>query len=136
MEHAVMLDLVPNPCFFNIDGKLFLGTSGENVQDILVHTKLNDTIKIMKKQMKLRHMCPTAPDTLRSYPFEDEDPFFLKRTPNVYFAGNQKEFKTDVVEKKEFCMRLITIPKFSQSRSIVLLDTETLEAFQVCLAQN
>jgi DNA polymerase delta subunit 2 len=136
MAFATMLELASNPCFLTIEGKQFLGTSGENVKDALLYSKLGDPIKIMKKQMRWRHICPTAPDTLRSYPFESEDPFILKNTPNVYFIGNQKEYSTEVVEKKGICLRLISIPKFSLTRSIVLLDAETLETFQVCLAQN
>lgn len=26
-------------------------------------------IDVMEKTLEMRHMCPTAPDTLRSYPF-------------------------------------------------------------------
>jgi len=61
----------------------------------------------------MRHLCPTAPDTLRIYPFKESDPFIVApsqsqsnlnledeamehsadtdlytQVPNVYFVGN------------------------------------------------
>ena len=32
-----------------------------------------------------------------SYPYYDKDPFIIKECPHVYFAGNQPEFKHDIV---------------------------------------
>jgi DNA polymerase delta subunit 2 len=38
--------------------------------------------------LEMRHLCPTAPDTLRAYPQLDDDPFVIEEAPHVYFAGN------------------------------------------------
>ena len=113
-----------------------MGTSGENVNAVMAHSKLESPLEIMKRQLKWRHICPTAPDTLRSYPFEDDDPFVLTNCPNVYFVGGQKEFMTDVVQSPNIIVRLIAVPKFALTRSLALLDIDTLEAFHICLAQK
>ncbi len=46
--------------------------------------------------LRWRHLSPTAPDTLASYPFYESDPFIIASTPHVLFAGNQPEFATKV----------------------------------------
>ena len=51
-----------------------------------------DALDAMQMTLELRHICPTAPDTLRSYPQVDTDPFVLEESPHIYFAGNQEAF--------------------------------------------
>lgn len=48
-------------------------------------------LDILKKTLEWGHLCPTAPDTLPSYPFAERDPYHLCDTnmPNILFAGNQ-----------------------------------------------
>ena len=36
-------------------------------------------IEKMKDTLNMRHLCPTAPDTLRVYPFKDRDPFVISQ---------------------------------------------------------
>lgn len=43
--------------------------------------------------MYWRHMAPSAPDTLWSYPFQDNDPFIIEKSPHVYYIGNQPQFE-------------------------------------------
>jgi len=31
----------------------------------------------IKQTLEMRHLCPTAPDTLRVYPFKESDPFVI-----------------------------------------------------------
>lgn len=31
----------------------------------------------IKQTLEMRHLCPTAPDTLRTFPFKDSDPFVI-----------------------------------------------------------
>ena len=77
--------------------------------------------------MKIRHMFPTCPDTLRSYPFVHEDPFVISELPNIYFAGNQPNYETmfKKMSSTSVC-RLIAVPSFRRSKSIVLVDLTTL----------
>lgn len=56
----------------------------------------------------------------------------LKDCPHVYFAGNQPEFGTRVIEGPEGQVtRLISVPSFADKKELVVLDTETLEVNRV-----
>lgn len=73
-------------------------------------------------------MCPTAPDTLRVYPFKNSDPFVItqkndldlnecedsqlidkkddndllySQVPHVYFAGNMQEYQQELIWREE-----------------------------------
>lgn len=87
-----------NPHDFTLGGASFLGTSGQGVDDVFRFSGLTDRLEIAVKTLQWGHTFPTAPDTLPCFPFFDRDPFVIERTPHVYFAGNQPEFMTKVVE--------------------------------------
>ncbi|KAK2748325.1 hypothetical protein FQN57_000983 [Myotisia sp. PD_48] len=138
-------DSVTNPWEGDIEGWRFWGCSGQNVEDVLRYVDLEgeaseeedqeqlDDARLGLMDSMLRWRCgvPTAPDTLWCYPFQDKDPFVLQACPHVFFAGNQPEFKTALVEGNEddpdTTVRLLAIPRFSTTGQVVLLDTETLE---------
>lgn len=73
------------------------------------------------------------------YPFQSHDPFTLQSCPHVFFAGNQPYFKTAIVESgtsssssdiddgRGSHVRILTLPKFSETGEIVLIDSETLD---------
>ena len=45
-------------------------------------------VDIMEVNLAQRHVCPTCPDTLRSYSITKYDPFIVHSAPHVYFCGN------------------------------------------------
>lgn len=52
----------------------------------------------------------------------------MKTCPHLYFVGCQPHFSTKVIHGPEGQnVRLITVPSFSESKEIVLVDMETLE---------
>uniref|UniRef100_A0A7S1TJ81 DNA polymerase alpha subunit B n=1 Tax=Compsopogon caeruleus TaxID=31354 RepID=A0A7S1TJ81_9RHOD len=66
----------PNPYEAMIGGRRFLGTGGQNVEDFLRY--VNDRrdsegaekiLSVLEEMIRSRHLAPTAPDTLASYPF-------------------------------------------------------------------
>jgi DNA polymerase delta subunit 2 len=134
-DNTEKLELVTNPCTFQLNGKTILGISGMSIIDIMEHSDKKDAIEIMKEQLEWRHICPTAPDTLRTYPFEETDPFVLKESPNVFFAGNQSKFDTTIISHNDIAIRFISIPRFVDTQKIAVLDIETLEAFELDLSQ-
>lgn len=78
-----------NPHEFTINGVNFLGSSGQNIKDMRMYAdELKDPVEILDMTLKMRHMCPTCPDTLRAYPFVTEDPFIINEMPHIYFSGN------------------------------------------------
>lgn len=42
----------------------FLGTSGQNVSDIFRYSSMEDHLEILEWTLRVRHISPTAPDTL------------------------------------------------------------------------
>jgi DNA polymerase delta subunit 2 len=78
--------------------------------------------------MMLRWRCvaPTAPDTLWCYPFQDEDPLLLTECPHIYIAGCQKKFGKKIIQDdKGQKVLLVSVPRFSDTGKIVLVDLET-----------
>jgi DNA polymerase delta subunit 2 len=83
--------------FLLIDQYRLLGTSGQNIDDIYKYVDTVDRIKMAEICLFWRHMAPSAPDTLWTYPFNDRDPFIIEKTPHVYFIGNQPQFEDSLL---------------------------------------
>ncbi|KAG8159037.1 hypothetical protein KVR01_011480 [Diaporthe batatas] len=131
------LDLVTNPWEGEVDGWRLLGTGGQNVDDLYKYIDSEDRVGMMEVMCRWRCSAPTAPDTLWSYPFQDDDPFVMTECPHVYFVGCQPEFGTKVVDGPDGQqVRLIAVPSFSESKELVLLDTETLEVSRVKISTS
>jgi len=76
------------------DGLHLLGTSGQNVHDIMRNTSgLDSAVDVMRALLSWRHLAPTCPDTLACFPYREEDPFILDKLPHVLFAANQDKFE-------------------------------------------
>ena len=65
---------VTNPHDFEVDGVAFLGTSGQNIEDIDKYSTDEDRLKMLEHVLQWGHLAPTAPDTLTAYSFKDKDP--------------------------------------------------------------
>lgn len=88
---------VPNPYQFEIEGRLILGTSGQNIDDIRKFTTVDEPIECMKNSLKWSHIAPTCPDTLPCYPYFNTDPFIISKCPHAYFAAqNDSTFRTEL----------------------------------------
>ncbi|KAF6819110.1 DNA polymerase alpha/epsilon subunit B [Colletotrichum sojae] len=125
-------DTATNPWEGEVDGWRVLGTGGQNVDDVFKYVDSDDRIGMMEAMCRWRCSAPTAPDTLWAYPFQDDDPFVMKNAPHLYFVGCQPEFSTRVVQGTDGRqIRLITVPSFSETKELVLVDTETLEVSKV-----
>ncbi|KAJ5895228.1 hypothetical protein N7495_006919 [Penicillium taxi] len=102
-------------------------------------------LRIMEAMLRWRCGVPTAPDTIWAYPFQITDPFIFESCPHIFFAGNQPSFKTAVIDgdislrldtgdtemtgtgESSARVRLLTIPQFSKTGELILVDSETLE---------
>ena len=160
------INLVTNPHQFDINGLTFLGTSGQNIRDMLLNSETPEdlqeedkSLSKIKQSLEMRHLCPTAPDTLRVYPFKESDPFVINsqnnssnldlnqdengpdqslytQCPHVYFAGNMQNYKEELItqnkgkQNMQF-VKVISLPTFSLTHSIVLLDLETMQSYEV-----
>uniref|UniRef100_A0A7S0RED1 DNA polymerase delta small subunit n=1 Tax=Pyramimonas obovata TaxID=1411642 RepID=A0A7S0RED1_9CHLO len=118
---------VTNPYEFDCEDISFLGTSGQNVDDLYKYCDVEDRLDLLEATWRWQHLAPTAPDTLATYPFSDRDPFIVEQAPHVYFVGNQPEFATRVVTGPAGQVtRLLALPRFADSGMAVLVNLDTL----------
>lgn len=118
---------VTNPYAASFNGVIFVGTSGQNVRSIYEMTTFSETVDILDQTLTWRHMIPSAPDSVASYPFTTDDPFVVENTPHVYFAGNQKSFNTKLREKDGSKTRIIAVPSFKSTRTCILVNLKDLK---------
>ncbi|KAL3632420.1 DNA polymerase delta subunit 2 [Castilleja foliolosa] len=117
-----------NPHSFELDNVRFLGSSGQNIDDLAKYSDANGKLGFLERTLRWRHIAPTAPNTLGCYPFTDRDPFFIESCPHVYFVGNQEKYETKLIEGPEGqVVRLICIPRFSETGIAVVLNLKNLQ---------
>jgi len=124
---------VTNPYNCRLDEALIVGTSGQNVSDLLRSTSLDSPLEALRCTLTWGHIAPTAPDTLACYPYIDSDPFILRECPHIYFAGNCDSFATELHEDSTQAKRtrLVCVPSFSRTQSVAVVDLDTLDCRQV-----
>ncbi|ORX58190.1 hypothetical protein DM01DRAFT_1333854 [Hesseltinella vesiculosa] len=128
---------VTNPHWCQIDGVKFLGTSGQNLDDIYKYLDDVDRLKMIEESLFWRHIAPSAPDTLWCHPFQNHDPFLLDECPHVYFIGNQQQFETNVVKGEDGqSVRVVLVPSFAETGTIVLVNVSTLECLSLSFSDD
>ncbi|KAI8079681.1 DNA polymerase alpha/epsilon subunit B-domain-containing protein [Gilbertella persicaria] len=128
---------VTNPYWCKIDQATFLGTSGQNIDDIYKYVTSEDRLKMAEKCLYWRHMAPSAPDTLWSYPFESSDPFIIEKSPHVYFVGNQPHFEDSLLQGPNGQKtRVVLVPSFAKTGIVVLVNLSTLECSAVHISEH
>ncbi|CAI8054295.1 DNA polymerase delta subunit 2 [Geodia barretti] len=116
------LSSLTNPYHTVIGGTVFMGCSGQNVDDIYKFSSLTDRLEILENTLQWRHMLPTSPDTLNCYPYQDQDPFIMNTCPHVYFCGNQPSFQSGRITGCDGQSVLtICVPSFDLTHSAVLV---------------
>lgn len=126
-----------NPHEFEADGVRFLGTSGQNVDDICRYANYDDHSEVLDGLLTWRHLIPTAPDTLAAYPYADADPFIMETAPHVLFSGSQPEFSTSLVKGENGeSVRVVCIPDFVSTGCLVLVNLKTLLVHPVYFGED
>lgn len=98
------LTAVPNPYQFQVEDRLVLGTSGQNIKDIMKFSTMDDPLECMKNTLRWSHLAPTCPDTLPCYPYYDQDPFVITECPHVYFAAHESNVLLTEIFESEFLL--------------------------------
>lgn len=92
---------VTNPYECTIEDRIVLGTSGQNIKDIMKFSTNDDPLECMKNSLRWSHLAPTCPDTLPCYPYYDQDPFVITDCPHVYFSAHDSHvLLTEIFESK------------------------------------
>lgn len=118
---------VTNPYEACVAGVRLLGTSGENVNNIMKYSGYESRMDIIQLTMECGHISPTCPDTLSCYPYDKKEPFILEECPHVYFVGNQPGFATRTIEGSSGQQVLmIAVPSFNQTSTALFLNLRDL----------
>ena len=122
-----------NPSYASLSGRLCLFTAGQPTTDIMKYVPIDDditTLELMEATLNWRLIAPTAPDTLWCYPYQSGDPFVIAdgKCPSLYAVGNAEKFATRKIDIDDGeSLRLVSVPSFSESGEIALVDLQTLE---------
>lgn len=108
-----------NPHEASIGGRRFLGTGGQNTDNLQRFSSAASTLDALAELLRYRHLAPTAPDTLACYPFTERDPLIMERVPHVFFAGNAEAFGASTTPAG---VRTLAVPRFDRTGTAVLLD--------------
>ncbi|KZC11620.1 PREDICTED: DNA polymerase delta small subunit-like [Dufourea novaeangliae] len=130
---------VTNPWCGRINSRIIAGSSGQPILDIMNVSGLANTSPLTWLECTLdwKHYAPTAPDTVPAYPYSKIDPFIITEYPDIYFAGNMDKYDTKLVTANEGqTIRVICIPKFSETQTAVLVDLQDLRSQPVSFSIN
>jgi len=121
------LQRVSNPYEFTVNNLMFLGHSGQPINNLERYMDVPDRKALVQQMMTWRNIAPSCPDTLSTFPM-NEDPFLLEESPHIFFVGNEDKFATSIVKgQKNEMIRIVMIPRFSDSKTIILVDTDSLD---------
>lgn len=85
----------------------------------------------MKITLFSRNLVPTAPQTTLSFPFSKKDPCIINEIPDVYICGNCEKFQQETFSAGGRIIKLIALPKFSQDKTMYLLDLNDYSVYCV-----
>lgn len=126
-----------NPHEFELNDIRFLGTSGQNIEDLNKYSEAKNKLEFMERTLRWGHLAPTSPNTLGCYPFTDRDPFLIESCPHVYFVGNQDRYETCVLQGPEKqLVRLISIPRFCDTGIAIMLNIRSFECHPLSFSTN
>ncbi|CAJ0961730.1 unnamed protein product, partial [Mesorhabditis belari] len=121
------LNLTTNPYEFSLGELDFCVLSGQTITDLRRLSTINSASKLMTHMLTWQHLAPTCPDTVDGFPLIDRDPFVIERFPHVMVVGNQPKAEVDVFESAGRRCVLISLPRFSRSQIVALLNLRTLK---------
>ena len=79
-----------------------------------------DPLVLLEDLLRYRHIAPTCPSTLSSFPFSSFDPFVIQASPHIFFIGNQKSFSCKVAFREILHVFKIFSHSWRWSKRIIL----------------
>jgi DNA polymerase delta subunit 2 len=118
--------------------RTFLINSGQPLNDMFKYLPSPPTtrLSLAESTLRWRHIAPTAPDTLWCHPYFEGDPFIIKETPDIYVVGDQPKLQTKLIAdrdggKEGKKCRIILVPRFAETGTVVLVNLRTLDVRSV-----
>ena len=118
-----------NPYKFKVGDMILLGTSGQNVTDVMQYSNRVDALDALDLITQSRYLAPTAPDTLACYPFTTVDPLIIGEEnggfPHLIFAGNQANTNSKKIANGNAVIACVS--DFSVRPSLLLININNLD---------
>jgi len=118
-----------NPYKFKMGDMVILGTSGQNVNDVMQYSSRDGPLDSLDLIVQSRYLAPTAPDTLACYPFTTVDPLIISESnggfPHVVFAGNQVSIGTRRIADGKAL--IASVSDFSVKPSLLLININNID---------
>ena len=124
-----------NPAIFDIGEKKFMGTDGSNIQNLLALSPgLKDELDVLEVTLNARHFAPNCPESFPCFPSKSKDPLIIEKGCNVFFCGSSNKYLSKVIKANQHHVKLLAVPRFSDLKSVVLLDLDTLDSYEHAIA--
>jgi hypothetical protein len=131
------LSMVSNPASFSLLGRNFMATDGANIQTLLSLTKeLDDELDALEITLNARHFAPNCPESTPCFPGILKDELVIDRPCHFFICGAAKKLLSKTVRGDDHAVKLIAVPAFSKTRSIVLLDVDSMETFELAFGSS
>lgn len=86
----------------------------------------NDTLDVLVQLLQIRHMAPSAPDTISCFPFTHRDPFIINKCEYLMMGGSES-----LSEREYMGIKVICVPDFNLTQSAVLIDTADKSTLEI-----
>lgn len=126
------LTTVSNPACFSLLGREFMITDGTNVQTLLSLSKdLENELDVLEITMNARHFAPNCPESSPCFPSHLKDDLVIDSPCHFFICGGAKKFLSHTIQGQDHSVKLVAVPTFSKTRSVVLLDVDSLESYEL-----
>jgi DNA polymerase delta subunit 2 len=124
------LTMLSNPAQFQLGGRSIAATDGYNIQTMLGLTKgLDSELDVLEQTLNAQHFAPNCPENCATFPFQKEDNLIMSQPCVLYACGGGKVLMSRVLRSRSHDLKLLVVPKFSETREVVFLDLDTLESY-------
>ncbi|KAG0723612.1 DNA polymerase delta subunit 2 [Chionoecetes opilio] len=125
---------VTNPYECEVGGRVVLGTSGQNVENISRCSTLQDPLDVLQRLCEWGHLAPTAPDTLCNLSVQQSHLPVLQggaihhnTVPGYSLCREPRNLCLQAVEVSGHKVTLVSVPKFNTTATCVLVNLRTLD---------
>lgn len=131
------LTTVSNPGCFSLMGREFMITDGTNVQTLLSLSKdLENELDVLEVTLNARHFAPNCPESNPCFPSHLKDDLVIDSPCHFFICGASKSFLSKTILGQDHVVKLVAVPAFSKTRSIVLLDADSLESYELSFGSH
>ena len=89
-------------------------------------------LDVLEQMVSARHFAPNSPETFPCFPAKGKDPLIIEQAFDFFVSGDAKQAGSRVVKSKTHYSQLLAVPKFKETKSVLIADADSLEAWEAC----